>query len=100
MNGDDVARFERHIGAIQQHFRSELRAFALARNDDFLRVVLAEILRRRDGLRERQTFDPRHIGILHRTDDRDARRLLLRLLLPQGSVLPGEVSRLRPGLGY
>src|SRR5208282_205925 len=97
VNGDYVARFERHIGAIQQHLWSNLCAFALARDDDFLRVMLAEIFRRGDGLRERQTLHPRHVGILHRTDDRDARRL--RLLPPQSSVLPGEVSRLRLGLG-
>src|SRR5665213_2490926 len=94
---DHITDLQRKVRAVQQVFWIQRRAFALARDDDLLRFVRADIVRRRDGLRQRQSRDPRHARVLHLPDNRDARRLRsrLRLLLLQRHVLPRQKSVLR-----
>src|ERR1700728_1637108 len=76
-----VARFKRHVCAVEQYVRVNRRAFrsgvTLTRDDDLPWRARIEVIRRRDGLRERQPGDPRHLRILHRPDNFHGWKLLL-----------------------
>jgi hypothetical protein len=97
VNGNGVARFQRHNVAVEQIARIDAGLITLAGDGDFLRVVAPGVIGRRDGLRQGQSFDPRNIGVFHRADDDDA--------LPHprhfGKRIPlaGQISRLHLGIG-
>ena len=71
--------------------------FALAGDGDFLRVVDAGVIGRRNGLRQGHSFDPRNVWVFHRTDDNNA--LPLPRHFGQCVILAGQISRLRLGMG-
>ncbi len=54
---DHIANRQRNVRTVQQNLRIQRRAFTLARDDDLLRRVRADVICRRDGLRQRESRD-------------------------------------------
>lgn len=93
-----VTGLERHVVAIKQILRINRGRFALPRQDDFLRISLAGVICRDDGLRERQSLRPLDFGVLHRADD-DYVYMLRGGDAGIRVALSGQVSRPHVGLG-